>query len=86
MNDWMLRDLLTFYKIDIKTNSYITEANAQGAVIKTKNGDELLVADTIILAVGFKKENDLYEELKFDIGELYNIGDSREVRNIRGDI
>jgi 2-enoate reductase len=86
MNNWMLRDLLKLHKVDIKTNSCIVGVTNQGVIIKTQNGEEFLGVDTVIMAVGSKKENRLYEELKFDISEIFNIGDSREVRNIQGSI
>jgi len=31
-----------------------------------------------------KSERELFEELRYDVAEIYNIGDSRGERNIRG--
>jgi 2-enoate reductase len=86
MNEFMLRDLLKFHNIPIKTSSTLTEIDNEGAVIKTGDSVETIPADNVILAMGFKRINALYEELKYDIDEIYNVGDGREVRNIRGAI
>ena len=39
-------------------------------------------ADTIILAVGYKANNKLYESLKGKFPEVYNIGDSKTPRRV----
>ncbi len=83
-NEWMLRDLLKYNNVNIKTNSRIESVNDEGAVINVKGSKETIPADNVIMAVGFKKESGIFEELKFDVAEIYNIGDSRGVRNIRG--
>lgn len=80
----MLRDLLKYNNVNIKTNSRIESVNDEGAVINVKGSKETIPADNVIMAVGFKKESGIFEELKFDVAEIYNIGDSRGVRNIRG--
>lgn len=86
MNEFMLRDLLKFHNVTIKTNSRLVEINDIGAVIKSGETEETISAEDVILAIGFKKENALFEELRYDIDEIYNVGDSKEVKNIRGAI
>lgn len=86
MNEWMLRDLLKFNNVNIKTNARLESVNDEGAVINVEGSKETIEADNVIMAIGFKKESELFEELKFDVAEIYNIGDSRGVRNIRGAI
>jgi len=50
-------------------------------IIVTKEGEEkLLPADTVVLAVGVKSENKLYNELKAFIDECYCVGDAVEPR------
>ena len=50
-----------------------------GEVIVTENGEKKRIkADTVVLAVGFKANNNLYETLKDEIPEIYCFGDCRE--------
>ncbi|MCM1989478.1 FAD-dependent oxidoreductase [Oceanirhabdus seepicola] len=86
MNDWMLRDLIKFNNINLQLNSRLSKVTHEGAFISVNGNEEVLVADNVVLACGFKKESGLYEELRFELAEIYNIGDSRQVRNIRGAI
>jgi len=86
MNEWMLRDLLTFNKVELITNTCISKVTDTGAVV-TSNGEEKLIpADSIIIAVGFRSRNTLFEELKYDYSKIYNLGDGKKVRNIRAAI
>jgi NADH:flavin oxidoreductases, Old Yellow Enzyme family len=86
MNEWMLRDLLAFKKIPIFTNATAAGAAPAGVVIISEGEEKEIPADNIIMAVGFKSTNTLYEELKLDYGYIYNLGDGKEVRNIRAAI
>lgn len=86
MNEWMLRDLIKFHNINIQANSRIVAVNDEGAVLNVQGSEQTIEADNVIIACGFKKEDGIFEELKYDIAEIYNIGDSRKVRNIRGAI
>ena len=48
-----------------------------------KSGEKRNIkCDSVILAVGYKEEKSLYEELKYDIPEIYAVGDARKVANI----
>jgi 2-enoate reductase len=84
MNEFMLRDLLAFHHVAIKASAKLVAVNDSGAVVKIAEAEETLPADNVIIACGFHSENRLFEELRYDVGEIYNIGDSRQVRNIRG--
>lgn len=84
MNVWMLKDLLAFHKVDIKAGSRLKAVTEKGAVVTSANGDETVECDQVIIAVGFKADKALYEDMKYDYDHIYNIGDSRQVRNIRG--
>ena len=41
-----------------------------------------LVCDSVILSVGYREENALYDKLKGSLAESYVIGDARKVANI----
>ncbi|WP_251861702.1 FAD-dependent oxidoreductase [Clostridium sp. Marseille-Q2269] len=81
-NSQMLKDLLKFHKVNIKTNSSIVKVTEEGAIVKEGNKDSTIAADSIILSVGYNSRRDLYHELKFDDKEMYLLGDAREVKNI----
>lgn len=86
MNEWMLRDLLAFKKVELIPNVYVEKIVDAGAMI-TLNGEEKIVpADSIIIAAGFKSKNTLFEELKYDYSKIFNLGDGKKVRNIRAAI
>ena len=86
MNEWMLRDLLAFNKVKVINNAQLTKVTNEGAVISVDGTEKALPADTVIIAVGYKANNSLFIELDKAVGNVYNLGDSREVRNIRGAI
>lgn len=81
-NSQMLKDLLAFYKVDIKTKSMVSKVTDDGVVIKENNKELIIPTDSLILSVGYTPENSLYNNLKFNDKELYLLGDAREVRNI----
>lgn len=82
MNYDMLKDLLNYNKVDIKTSARLKSVGEGSAIIETENGQETLDVDTVILAVGYKTNKKLYEEIKHDVNKLYLVGDARHVKNI----
>ncbi len=64
-------------KVDILTNCSVEKITATDVVYRTKEGKRNSVkADTVVVAIGTRPESSLYESLKDEIGEIYNIGDS----------
>jgi len=54
-------------------------------VVTTGDGNQqTLPADSVVLAVGFKPNDSLFKVLKDKVPEVYNIGDSAQVRHIKG--
>jgi 2-enoate reductase len=86
MNEWMLRDLLNFNNVKIKTKAKLSKVTSEGAVINVEGKEEVIPSDTVIIAVGYKADNSLFKELDNEVAQVYNLGDSRQVRNIRGAI
>lgn len=82
MNEFMLRDLLAFNDVNIKADAKVTEIKTDGVAL----GDETIACDQIVLAIGYRSNHTLFNQIKYDYPEVYNVGDSREVRNIRGAI
>lgn len=79
----MLKDLLAFHKIGVYLNSKVQSVKDGNVVVETSEGQQTLKADTVMVAVGYRPDTSLYDELASETGMLvYNIGDSREVHNI----
>jgi len=82
MNYSMLKDLLAYNKVELHVNSRVENVN--DGVVTVQNGEKKfeLKADTVINAVGYRSEDSLYERVKMLPKEVYNLGDSRNVKNI----
>lgn len=65
------------YKVSLLTESIVEKITDAEVIYKAKDGSSNIIkADSVVLAIGGKPETSLYESLKNDIAELYNIGDS----------
>lgn len=84
-NKQMLKDLLGFYRSEIITNATLKAVTEEGAVIEKNGQEQLIPAHHVMIAVGFEPAPSLYEALKNDY-QVYNIGDSQMIKNIRGAI
>ena len=81
-NETMLRDLLNFHQVNILTGASLTGVNHAGAVISMNKGEQTIPADSIILAVGYKEDQTLYQQIKNNTFDTYLLGDARKVQNI----
>ncbi|NLH44746.1 MAG: FAD-dependent oxidoreductase, partial [Acholeplasmataceae bacterium] len=83
MNKIMLLDLLKIHNIEVITGSSLLEVTDSGAVlISNKFKKQNITADTIVIAVGFKSNRELYNKLYGKITDLYLIGDAYQTSNI----
>lgn len=82
MNWDMLKDLLPYNNINVMTSTKVGKIDSDGVVVSNSEGENTLKADTIIAATGYKSHNPLKEVLDKSDKETYNVGDSREVKNI----
>ncbi len=63
--------------VKLLTQSRVERITETDVVYKTKDGKTNTVkADTVVLAIGNRPETSLYDSLKDDVKEIYNIGDS----------
>lgn len=81
MNHYMLEDLLAFNNVTIHTNTMVMSVDEK-VTVKNSEGSYDIEADTVISAIGYRENKDLYEELKEIDIPVHNIGDSQKVRNI----
>lgn len=82
MNYDMLKDLLAYNNVNVYCSSKVTGVNEGSVSIEGPQGARELEADMVITAVGFKSENVLQEKLRDAGVPVYNLGDSRSVKNI----
>ena len=81
-NSEMLERLLPFHRVEILTSAQ-AEAYQDGSLrVRTLEGERVLPCDTVILAVGFQREDSLYRSLRDEVPELYLLGDARKVANV----
>ena len=76
----VLRKHLRDFGVEIITEAKVDEITDTGVIV-TKNGAQQHVdAMTIVLAVGYQPNSELYRNLEGKISELFVIGDSKEPR------
>lgn len=81
-NKEMLERLVPFNGIECVC-SVQAKGFADGKLtVATADGERVIPADSVILCVGYREENKLYDEIKFDIPEIYELGDAKHVNNI----
>lgn len=79
----MLRDLLDYYKVDIKTGHRIKAVNDTGAVIEGADGISVIPADDVVFCIGLRPNQSLREDLMYSGIEVFEVGDGVSVGNIR---
>lgn len=65
--------------VTILTDKKVTAITEDGVIL---DDNETMYADDIVAAVGYTTNSDLYDEIYFDIEEVYTIGDYRQPRKI----
>lgn len=73
---WTILQDMHRFGIKVITGAVATEITPDGVVIKKGDIQELVEADTVILAVGSKSESSLCEEIKERVKEVYMVGDA----------
>jgi 2-enoate reductase len=81
-NKEMLEKLIPFNGIDVITSAKVTGYKDGVLSAEVEGGVKNLEADSVVLCVGYRSENSLYEELKYDLDEIYQLGDAKKVSNI----
>ena len=82
-----LLDKLAELGVEVLTNITAEEITDEGVVaVDMSKNRRVIEADTVILAVGFRSNNELEEKLKGEVPELYNIGDCVKPGKILGAI
>lgn len=81
-NKDMLEALLPFHQVEIMTGAKVSRYKDGILHIDADGKEKQIACDSVILSVGYKEENRLYQELEFDVPEIYLLGDAKKVSNI----
>lgn len=87
-NSSMLRELLRYHEVPAYLNATCEEITENGIVIRTKNGRQMIPADSVILSVGYAPDTrfaSLKERKKHAAGsqEVYFVGDCDKVGSLK---
>lgn len=81
-NSEMLEKLIPYNNIEVITSAKASSYKNGTLKIELEKKEKEINCDSVILAVGYEKEDSLYQELKFEIPEIYLLGDAKKVANI----
>jgi len=77
-----LEDLLKASSIKFFTSTSLKEIKAGKVLLSEKDGSKELPCDTVVMAVGFKSNHSLADELKAGPYKVFTIGDYNSPRKI----
>ena len=77
---WATMGWLERAGVEVLTRSEAARLEAGGVVVRRGDDERLVPADTVILALGARPQNDLAAALEGRVPELLVIGDARQVR------
>lgn len=82
-NKMMLEDMIKYYDVDVRTATCVEKVTDNGIQARDKDGNlEEIPANTVIIAVGYLPELELYNKIKDRNEKIHVIGDASKVRNI----
>ena len=81
-NKDMLEALLPYNGIEIITGGKASDYHEGVLTVTTQTETKQISCDSVILSVGYKEEDSLYNEVQFDVPEIYLLGDAKKVSNI----
>lgn len=82
MNYLMLKDMLKFNGVNVMTSSLASEITEDSVVVKTNCNEVKVDCDTVIFAIGYKSENELFKKLDVICDDVHLLGDAKNVKNI----
>lgn len=77
---WVVLQEMQRHGVKAITGATVTGITPDGASIRVKDGEDMLKADTVVLAVGSAHESALCEALKEKVKEIYMVGDAVKPR------
>jgi 2-enoate reductase len=81
-NSDMLKELIPFNGIKVMTSAKVKQYMDGCITCDTPEGETTIECDSVVLAVGYNSNRSLYEDIRFDVPQVYLLGDARRVANI----
>ncbi len=78
----MLEALVPFKGISVIASAKVKNYDGKILELETQEGIKQITADTVVLAVGYTSENELYDKMKKELSDVHILGDARKVSNI----
>ena len=75
---WTVMAELSRLGVRVITGARAVEVSPEGVKIEKEDGDDLLPADSVVIAAGAKSEKGISREIRDLVSEIYTIGDARE--------
>jgi 2-enoate reductase len=83
-NEMMLVDLLADRGVELMVDTSIIEATSSGQLLLGGlHAGEKLEYDDVVAATGLQPNLEAYHQLKDQVAEVYNVGDSQRPRRIK---
>ncbi|WP_240472965.1 NAD(P)/FAD-dependent oxidoreductase [Paenibacillus sanguinis] len=80
-NAMMLEQMLQHPGITVRTSCRLASIEDRSVVLQHAEGEESLLCDNVVLAMGFRPNKALFEELEDQL-RIVNVGDSVQVRKV----
>lgn len=81
-NSEMLQLLIPYNGIEVLTDARVSSYHDGKLALSVQGEARELACDSVVLCVGYREENRLYQELLPEVSELYVLGDAKKVANI----
>ena len=82
MNKQMILELLEHHHVDIRLQAKLKEIRENSIVIEADGNDQELESKCTILALGYRSNRFLYDQILLKAKDIYNIGDSAHPKDI----
>lgn len=81
-NKEMLELLVPYNGVEVVTGAKVTGYRDGILTADVAGKIREIPCDSVVLSVGYREENSLYQELEFEVPEIYLLGDAKKVANI----
>lgn len=82
MNKQMILELLEHHQVEIRLQTKLQEIREHEIVVETQGAIQELASDYTILALGYRSNRSLYDQILLKAKDIYNIGDSSHPKDI----
>lgn len=82
MNKQMILELLEHHQVEIRLQTKLQEIREHEIVVETQGAIQELASDCTILALGYRSNRSLYDQILLKAKDIYNIGDSSHPKDI----